>query len=107
MKSPMNPRGGRRPSDPGNAFIDLVGASGATYRFRRVAALDQLPASGGNFVCTRGEGAALELVCAGVVSSLSLCRETCAQALSAYGATDFYVRLNIVGSTRELEHQDI
>jgi hypothetical protein len=34
-------------------FIDITGASGAVYRFRRVAALSQFPATAETFVPVR------------------------------------------------------
>ncbi len=38
------------------SFIDLEGASGATYRFHRVDDLTNLPAIAGNFAYVQGDG---------------------------------------------------
>ncbi len=94
-------------ADEPAAIIDLSGASGASYRFRKMDRPDSLPASGGNFVCTTGQGAQLTLVCAGTASNLGQARETCATALSQHGATELYTRLNVTAAVREAEHLDI
>ncbi|MBI1198953.1 MAG: hypothetical protein GC203_13920 [Phenylobacterium sp.] len=88
-------------------FIDLVGASGATYRFRLVPAPAQLAASAGNFAFLRagpGQGA---LVCIGTALSLSDAANAWKLAIDRHQANAIYVRLNIARDVRLYEHQDI
>jgi hypothetical protein len=87
-------------------FIDLRGASGAAYRFRR-ADPAALPATAGNFVYVREEAGEPEVVCCGTALSLTLAADLSRNMKDRYGATDLYIRLNVARAVRLGEHQDI
>jgi len=53
-----------------NETIDLIGASGATYRFRLVTDPNQLPSTAGNFAYVRWRGSAVQVMGCGAVNSL-------------------------------------
>jgi hypothetical protein len=88
-------------------FIDLSGASGAHYRFQRVADLNVLPAIAGNFIYVRGQGQGLTVVCAGTGESLSQAGKRWAEAVREHRADALFVRRNVSRRSRELEHKDI
>jgi hypothetical protein len=92
---------------PTRTFIDLAGASGATYRFERIDDLEQLPAIAGNFVYVQGEGRAATVICAGVDETLRRAGERLAEARLRHGAEGLYVRRNVSRRTRAQEHVDI
>jgi hypothetical protein len=85
------------------AFIDLVGASGAQYRFRKVEG--QLPPIGGNFVCIRQEAGAVRVVGCGKARTLARALADEIKGLGAQG--DLYIRLNVAGALRDSEHEDL
>lgn len=87
-------------------FIDLPGASGARYRFRR-AAPAELPPTAGNLVVATGQGGRLKVLLCGAARSLSKAAPAAAEALKASRDARLYVRLNVARTTREAEHQDI
>lgn len=87
--------------------LDLQGASGATYRFRLVSDLEELPATSGNFVYLRREGAAPRVFCFGAVDSLGFAAERREEIARAYGPADLYVRLNVARALRDEEHADL
>lgn len=89
------------------AFIDLAGASGATYRFRLVPAPAQLVASAGNFAFLRAGPDDEVLVCIGTALSLSDAANAWTIAVARHQANAIYVRLNIARDVRMYEHQDI
>jgi acetyl esterase/lipase len=89
------------------SILDLPGASGATYRFRRVSDPHQLPASSGNFVYVRWRDAAPQVICCGSVDRLVEATRQWDAAVRAHGVEDLYVRLNIARSIRGDEHQDL
>ena len=84
-------------------FIDISGASGATYRFRIwPEGGGHLPVAG-NFVLVREARYPVDVVVIGVTNDLS-------RARSAAGAKDgdrVYTRLNVARATREAEHDDM
>jgi hypothetical protein len=87
-------------------FLDLTGASGSVYRFRRCGDLNELPATAGNFVYLRADPAGDEIVCCG--TARSLVRASSAwKAAERRKATDLYLRLNVSRAVREGEHEDI
>jgi hypothetical protein len=92
---------------PVKPFIDLVGASGAVYRFRAVQDARELPASAGNFVCVRADGASDQVVCCGTARSLARAAEAWRTAAENGQTPDLYIRLNVSRSQREAEHQDL
>ena len=84
-------------------FIDISGASGATYRFRIwPEGGGHLPVAG-NFVVVREARYPVDVVVIGVTNDLS-------RAWSAAAAKDedrVYTRLNVARATREAEHDDM
>lgn len=88
-------------------FLDLVGASGAVYRFRLVGDLGELPATAGNFVYAREEAGNYDVVCCGTARSLFRARAAWPAAVERRQATHLYVRLNVSRAVREGEHEDI
>lgn len=87
-------------------FIDLPGASGTLYRFRRVRLAD-LPATAGNLVVAiQGEGQLRVLFC-GAARSLSHGAAVAAKALQLAADARVYIRLNVARPAREAEHSDI
>jgi uncharacterized protein YecE (DUF72 family) len=88
-------------------YLDLQGASGATFRFRLIADPDQLPATSGNFVYVRWRGATPQVFCCGAVDSLSAALQSWDEAVRTYGASDVYVRLNVARSVRDEQLADL
>ena len=90
------------------SFIDLEGASGATYRFHRVNDLSNLPAIAGNFAYVQGDGPRPLLVCCGADEDPAQgggARRPSAQ--QTHQATAIYVRRNVSWRVRAFEHEDI
>lgn len=87
--------------------LDLQGASGATYRFRLIAGPDQLPATSGNFVYVRWLDMEPQVLCCGVVDSLSAAFGSWDEAVRTYGALCVYVRLNVARARRDEVHADL
>ena len=85
-------------------FIDLVGASGASYRFRKVDG--QLPPTGGNFVYVREQEGLPLIVSCGKARTLAKALPL-SNAGAAGPADQLYVRLNVAGSKRDIEHDDL
>jgi len=87
-------------------FLDVPGASGARYRFRRTA-LDALPVNAGNVVAVEGKaGKARYLLCA-ATRSLARAETALREALGDQRSAAVYVRLNVARTVREAEHADI
>ncbi|MFL5297083.1 MAG: hypothetical protein ACJ798_11945 [Phenylobacterium sp.] len=87
-------------------FIDLTGASGATYRFRLWPdGTPHLPMAG-NYVFVAGNGESLKVVVAGLTNDLSKSRTQERKAASR-GATRIYTRLNVSRTVRKAEHEDL
>jgi len=85
-------------------FIDLLGASGANYRFRAWPDAGQAPMAGNFAVVVKASGAA-DLLMLGMTTNLAQAQ---AQAAAAgLAGKPLFVRLNVAGSTRRLEHDDI
>ena len=85
-------------------FIDLLGASGASYRFRAWPEAGQSPVAGAFAVVERGSAAAkVRLI--GVTNDLSRCRTH----VSAAGLSDadLFVRLNVARVARRQEYDDL
>lgn len=87
-------------------FIDLRGASGAAYRFR-LADPAALPATAGNFVYAREEGADLVVLASGTALSLTSAGGLVRNVTDRFGEADLYIRLNVARAVRQGEHQDI
>lgn len=91
---------------PVASFIDLHGASGVIYRFR-LAELENLPASAGNFVCTADASQDGRVVCCGTTTNLVTAAKAWANAVKQEGAAQLYVRLNVASRARASEHDDL
>ena len=89
---------------PVSDFLDVLGASGARYRFRRVR-LTELPVTAGNVVVFGANGRRA-LVCA-TARSLARAADPLREALGARRGARLYVRLNVSRAVREAEHADI
>jgi hypothetical protein len=86
-------------------FIDLEGASGAIYRFRRWAAgAGHLPMAG-NYVVVRQRPEGLAIVSIAASDDLSQARDEAAKVLRDGG--ELFTRLNVGRSTRLAEHEDL
>ena len=84
-------------------FIDIPGASGALYRFRKVEG--QPPAMACNFVYVRERNGAPHVVGCGKARTLA---EAVAVDVKSRGQEgQLYVRLNVSGAKRDSEHEDI
>lgn len=87
-------------------FLDVTGASGTAYRFRRAAA-GQLPATAGNLLVVSGVGAKRRYRLCAAARSLNHADAAVRDALTGARGAEVYVRLNIARTTREAEHADI
>lgn len=85
-------------------FVDLSGASGASYRFRAWPEGGPTPAAG-NFAVVEVADGELKVHLVGVTNNLS----TCEGPASAAGLdnTRLFVRLNVARLTRRQEHEDL
>ncbi len=89
-----------------NDFLDLKGASGATYRFRvwpKNAA--HLPVAG-NYVVLKAGADGFQVLLLGATHNLSLARADAAKVASL-GPTHVFTRLNVARLTRFAEHEDL
>lgn len=87
-------------------FMDVTGASGAAYRFRRTTP-DQLPATAGNLIVVSGTGARRRFRLCASARSLNRATSEVRHALTGLRGAEVYVRLNVARATREAEHADI
>ena len=87
-------------------FIDLIGASAATYRFRRGEALSPI---GGNFVYLRLIDGKPHVVCCGAARSLGrmLATQAWFRDENAHPDDQLFVRLNASSGVRQSEHEDL
>ena len=76
-------------------LLDLTGASGADYRFRRVEDPARLPTTAGNFLYVRWRGSTPQVLCCGAVNSLVEASDRWDFAVRSHGAQGLYVRLNV------------
>lgn len=83
-------------------FIDIAGASGTAYRFRRWPSSGSHPPIAGNFALVAEK--TRKVVAVGVVDDLSRARQEL-EALPR-GIT-LYTRLNVARRVREAEHADL
>ena len=88
-------------------FIDLLGASGAAYRFR--LAERGIAPTGGNFVLVRDVDGASQVVCCGKARTLVASDIERLWAKDELGASDdrLYLRLNVAAHSRDAEHVDL
>ncbi len=87
-------------------FLDVLGASGAQYRFRRVAPA-ALPATAGNLLVATGNGARRKVVFCGSSRSLANAAPRIAETMKVAKNAHLFVRLNVARTVREAEHADI
>jgi hypothetical protein len=89
-------------------YVDIIGASGARYRFMRLKEGRPLSPMGGNFVFARHTGPRVELIYLGEVQNLLKdARDRWKEAVERYQVSELYTRLNISERVRQLEHGDI
>ena len=88
-------------------YLDLTGASGASYRFRFIKGLEALPAMSGNFVFVRDNGDGLAVICCGTEDSLLNAAPYWPAAVQAHQVEAIFVRLNVSWKVRSFEHEDI
>lgn len=87
-------------------LIDLTGASGTPYRFRKTD-LGDLPAMAGNLVVARIQPGRVEVLLCGAAGSLSQAAPAAAEVLKAHPGAGLYVRLNVARTVRDAEHADL
>jgi hypothetical protein len=87
-------------------FIDVPGASGAQYRYRR-ATLEALPATAGNIVAVVGSPARRRFLLCAAARSLVRARPHLEAVLRENRTATLFIRLNVARESREAEHADI
>jgi hypothetical protein len=88
--------------------IDVIGATGAAYRFNRVRDDRPLSPMGGNFIYARSAGDSCEIVFVGEAQNLMTdARRLWDQAVRDHGAEHLFTRLNVTERVRRLEQGDI
>lgn len=83
-------------------FIDVTGASGTAYRFRRWPGAGRHPPIAGNYVLADEKGR--KIMAVGAAEDLSRAPDFVAERLD--GAA-LFTRLNIARRVREAEHLDL
>ena len=87
-------------------FIDLQGASGASYRFRRRAeGASHLPMAG-NYVLVQEASAGFKVLTVGASIDLSLTRPP-GKVRAGRRPIHLFTRLNVARTVRVFEHQDL
>ncbi|HVI34471.1 hypothetical protein [Phenylobacterium sp.] len=86
-------------------FLDLVGASGAAYRFRLLPDGQAHVPIAGNYVVVRPRGEGVKVVVVAVTEDLS--RVLAEQPAEVRRGARVYTRLNVARATREAEHADL
>lgn len=89
-----------------NDFLDVSGASGARYRFRRTAPTE-LPPTAGNLLVATGSSPRVKVLFCGAASSLSRAAPVVSEALKSHRDARLFVRLNVARTVRDAEHADI
>jgi len=87
-------------------FVDLPGASGATYRFRLLARGETPLRIAGNVAILRSRAEGYSMLHLGMTDDLSTMREQ-APPIEVHGPFGYYIRLNVSRLAREAEHADI
>ena len=85
-------------------YIDLQGASGAVYRYKRAADREPRTTIAGNFVFVDATGT---VVYAGEANNLHGAGNRFPEAAMKHKAEFLYTRLNVSGASRADELQDI
>lgn len=87
-------------------FLDVPGASGAHYRFRR-STMAELPMTAGNVIAVVGAPAKRRFLVCAAARSLNRAAPEIEAALREARKVQLYIRLNIARAIREAEHADI
>ena len=87
-------------------FVDVIGASGAAYRFR-AATPEQLPVTAGNLIVATGTPPRPGVRLCVSTHTLQRAAPAARDALAATRSGRVYIRLNIARATRDAEHADI
>ena len=87
-------------------FLDVPGASGTQYRFRRIG-LGELPATAGNVVAVAGSPPKPRFLYCGAARSLNRAVPALEAFLRDRRGAAIFVRLNVARTVREAEHADI
>ena len=87
-------------------FLDIPGASGAHYRYRR-STVAELPATAGNLVAVVGASSKRRYLLCAAVRSLNQARPTLEAVLRDNPAAKVFIRLNVARAAREAEHADV
>ena len=87
-------------------FVDLKGASGQAYRFRRAPAGAAHVPTAGNFAVLKIEARGFKMLALGMSLDLSTA-EAEGRVADPKGVGQLYTRLNIARATRVAEHEDI
>ncbi|MDP3747549.1 MAG: hypothetical protein Q8Q88_10950 [Phenylobacterium sp.] len=88
-------------------MLDIAGASGASYRFRRHQESQELPATAGNVIYVRRDESSWALVCCAEIDSLREAFRGWKEAQVVHQATDVFIRLNVSRAKRREECLDI
>jgi len=87
-------------------FLDIPGASGAHYRYRR-STVAELPATAGNLVAVVGASSKRRYLLCAAARSLNQARPTLEAVLRDNPAAKVFIRLNVARAAREAEHADV
>jgi hypothetical protein len=91
-----------------NPWIDLKGASGATYRYTLAENAKPRSPVSGTFVFVKQAKPAPRVIYAAEAMNLSeVAPELWPQAVKEFGATHLFTRLNVARAAREAELSDI
>ncbi len=85
-------------------LVDLTGASGALYRFRRVPDGEAQQRIGGNYALLKARAGGFSVRFVGITNDLAQARQECPPELLK--GAHLYVRLNVPRTAREAEHAD-
>ena len=86
-------------------FVDLTGASGATYRFRRLPAGETHQRIAGNYAVLKSRAGGFSVRLVGASDDLSQVRAECPPGMLK--GAQLYVRLNVPRGPREAEQADL
>lgn len=88
-------------------FIDILGASGAVYRFDAIARAADAPAVAGNFIFARINRGEVEVAGCGSTLNLKDTVSLWGSEIEANETQGIFVRLNTLRGARVREHDDI
>lgn len=87
-------------------FLDVSGASGTRYRFRRTT-LAELPVTAGNVIAVSGSPGKPPYLLCGAARSLNRAGPALIAAIGTARGPKLFIRLNVAGVVRDAEHADI